>query len=47
MTLSQVMMFGLLCMGAGMLVVMIGMFFVVRSIDKEFERLRELPWRED
>lgn len=47
MTLSQVLMFGLLCMGAGMLVVMIGMFFVVRSIDREFERLRELPWRED
>ena len=47
MALSQVLMFGLLCMGAGMLVVMIGMFFVVRSIDKEFERLRELPWRED
>ena len=47
MTLSQVLMFGLLCMGAGMMVVMIGMFFVVRSIDKEFERLRELPWRED
>ena len=47
MTLSQVLMFGLLCVGAGMLVVMICMFFVVRSIDKEFERLRELPWRED
>lgn len=47
MTLSQVLMFGLLCVGAGILVTMVGMFLVVRSIDKEFERLRELPWRED
>jgi hypothetical protein len=41
MTLSQVLMFGLLCVGAGMLVVMIGMFFLVRSIDKAFEELKE------
>lgn len=47
MTLTQLLMFGLLCMGAGILMVMIGMFFIVRSIDKEFERLRELPWREE
>lgn len=47
MTLSQILMFGLLCVGAGILVTMVGMLLVVRSIDKEFERLRELPWRED
>jgi hypothetical protein len=41
MTLSQVLMFGRLCVGAGMLVVMIGMFFLVRSIDKAFEELKE------
>ena len=47
MTLSQVLMFGLLCVGAGILIVMIGIFFVVRSIDKSFDELRELPRRED
>ena len=47
MTLTQILMLGLIVMGAGVLVAMVGMFFLVRSIDRALEDLRELPWRDE